>query len=63
MTGRPEQPAQGSPREIHIDQFDCPLEEGRIAAHPSAVRDACLLLLRRPGGELEDHRFTDLPSL
>lgn len=63
MICSPEQPAQGSPREIHIDQFDYPLEESRIAAHPSAVRDACLLLVRRPGGELEDHRFTDLPSL
>ena len=31
MSGLPD---QGSPRDIHIDQFDYPLEEGRIAAHP-----------------------------
>lgn len=57
------EPLQGSPREIHIDQFDYPLEESRIATHPSAVRDACLLLVRRPDGTLIDSRFTDLPSL
>lgn len=56
-------PFQGSPRDINIDEFDYPLEEGRIAAHPSAVRDACLLLVRRPDGTLDDRRFTDLPSL
>lgn len=60
MSGLPD---QGSPRDIHIDQFDYPLEEGRIAAHPSAVRDACLLLMRRPDGTISDHRFTELPSL
>ncbi len=57
------EPQKGSPRDIHIDQFDYPLEEGRIAAHPSAVRDACLLLVRRPDGSLLDRRFTDLPGL
>lgn len=57
------EPSKGSPRDIHIDQFDYPLEESRIAAHPSAVRDACLLLVRQPDGTLIDRRFTDLPGL
>ncbi|MDE7471523.1 MAG: S-adenosylmethionine:tRNA ribosyltransferase-isomerase [Paramuribaculum sp.] len=51
------------PRSITIDSFDYPLEESRIAAHPLAERDQCLLLVRTPKGELSTHRFTDLPAL
>ncbi|MBD5346069.1 MAG: S-adenosylmethionine:tRNA ribosyltransferase-isomerase [Bacteroides sp.] len=58
-----QEPVKGSPRDINIDQFDYPLEESRIAAHPSAVRDACLLLVRHPDGSLLDARFSELPDL
>ncbi len=52
-----------TPREISIDLFDYPLPAERIASHPAAERDGCLLLVRRPDGSLEDHRFTELPAL
>lgn len=51
------------PRSITIDSFDYPLEESRIAAHPLAERDQCLLLVRTTGGVLSTHRFTELPGL
>lgn len=52
-----------TPREIRIDEFDYPLPDSRIAAHPAAVRDACRLLVRRADGSLADHRFDELTSL
>jgi len=52
-----------TPRDIRIDEFDYPLPDSRIAAHPAAVRDACRLLVRRADGSLSDHRFDELPSL
>ncbi len=51
------------PRSLSIDQFDYPLEESRIAAHPLAERDMCKLLMRDKEGNLSEHRFVDLPSL
>lgn len=49
--------------EIHIDQFDYPLPDERIAKHPLEQRDACKLLLRTAGGDISEHIFSELPSL
>lgn len=51
------------PQHITIDDYDYPLPESSIAAHPLAERDRCRLLVRHPDGTLSDCIFTDLPSL
>lgn len=48
---------------ISIDDFDYPLPDHRIARHPLADRDRCLLMVRRPDGTIEHSRFDSLPSL
>lgn len=48
---------------IRIDEFDYPLPDERIARHPLAERDKCLLLVRREGGQLSTRVFSELPSL
>lgn len=50
-------------RAIRIEEFDYPLPDDRIARHPLAQRDACLLLEAEKSGEIRHHRFSDLPSL
>lgn len=48
---------------ISIDQFDYPLPDERIARHPLAQRDRCMLLVRDADGHISDHTFDELPSL
>lgn len=50
-------------KDIQIADFDYPLPDARIAAHPLEQRDECLLLVRHADGRIEDRRFTDLPAL
>lgn len=50
-------------RSLTIDEFDYPLPDSRIARHPLAERDACLLLVRDGSGNLSTGRFSDFPSL
>lgn len=50
-------------KDIKIEDFDYPLPDERIARHPLAQRDSCLLLVRDAAGELSTHRFSDLPGL
>ncbi len=38
--------------EIRIEDYDYPLPDQRIARHPLAERDTCLLLVRDPQGGL-----------
>ena len=49
--------------EIRIDDYDYPLPDSRIAKHPLAERDTCLLLVRDTQGRLSTHSFAELPSL
>lgn len=49
--------------DIKIEDFNYPLPDERIASHPLAERDECKLLVRRSGGELEEHKFSELPDL
>ncbi|MDE7407901.1 MAG: S-adenosylmethionine:tRNA ribosyltransferase-isomerase, partial [Muribaculaceae bacterium] len=51
------------PRSLRIDDYDYPLPDSRIARHPMAVRDECLLLLREPSGNISTHIFTEIPAL
>lgn len=48
---------------IRIDEYDYPLPDSRIASHPLAERDQCLLLVRNGDGSLCDARFDALPAL
>lgn len=48
---------------INITDFDYPLPDDRIAAHPLQQRDSCKLLYRNAKGEISEHVFTDLPGL
>lgn len=50
-------------RDIEISDFDYPLPDERIASHPLAERDECLLLVSRPGCEPLTARFKELPGL
>lgn len=50
-------------RDIRIDRFDYPLPDERIAKHPLAERDRCLLLVKDPEGNLSTHIFNELPDL
>ena len=49
--------------EIRIEDYDYPLPDERIAKHPLAERDRCLLLVRGQEGEISTRIFSDLPSL
>ncbi|MDE6273195.1 MAG: S-adenosylmethionine:tRNA ribosyltransferase-isomerase [Muribaculaceae bacterium] len=48
---------------IRIEDFDYPLPDERIARHPLARRDACLLIEAAPDGPINHHLFSDLPLL
>lgn len=48
---------------ISIDRYDYPLPDARIARHPLAGRDRCMLLVRGADGSLADRVFADLPGL
>lgn len=50
-------------KNIKIADFDYPLPDSRIARHPLAVRDACLLLVAHPNMEISDSKFSSLPEL
>lgn len=52
-----------TPRDIQIDDFTYPLPEERIAKHPLAERDACLLAVWQPDEPVKDAIFNQLPSL
>ncbi len=47
--------------EIHIEDYDYPLPDERIAKYPLRERDASKLLVYREG-KIEEKVFTDLPS-
>lgn len=49
--------------EIRIEDYDYPLPDERIAKHPLAERDRCLLLVRDADGAIATRHFTDLPAL
>ena len=48
---------------IHIADFDYPLPDERIARHPLADRESCLLLAADDTGNISHHHFRDLPDL
>ncbi|MDE7180916.1 MAG: S-adenosylmethionine:tRNA ribosyltransferase-isomerase [Muribaculaceae bacterium] len=50
-------------KKIPISDFDYPLPDDRIARHPLAQRDACLLLRRDTAGNLSHHTFADVADL
>lgn len=50
-------------KDIDIAQFDYPLPDERIARHPLAEREKCLLLMRESDGTLSTHIFAELPQL
>ncbi len=50
-------------KDIRISEYDYPLPDARIASHPLAMRDQCLLLVRGEDGTVTDSRFDSLPSL
>ena len=49
-------------RNTRINDYDYPLPDERIARHPLAQREQCKLLYWHQGN-IEDHRFSDVPSL
>lgn len=49
--------------DIDISEYDYPLPDARIAKHPLARREQCLLLVRTPRGELSTRHFYEIPSL
>lgn len=49
--------------DIRIEDFNYPLPDTRIAKHPLANRDECLLLVRQANGEISKHIFKELPDL
>ena len=49
-------------KDIHIEDFDYPLPEERIAKHPRADRDSCKLLMHADG-DTSHHIFSELPDL
>lgn len=51
------------PQQISIDDYDYPLPDSSIAAHPLRERDRCRLLVRHSDGTLSDRIFADLPAL
>ncbi|MDE5689989.1 MAG: S-adenosylmethionine:tRNA ribosyltransferase-isomerase, partial [Duncaniella sp.] len=50
-------------RDIRIENFDYPLPDERIARHPLAQRDRCLLLFKDSYGALSTRSFHELPGL
>ena len=50
-------------KNIRIADFDYPLPDERIARHPLAARDSCLLLVAGNDGEVRHCRFDVLPQL
>ncbi len=50
-------------KDIKIADFDYPLPDDMIPRHPLSERDSCKLLVSRPDGGVEHHRFSELPSL
>ena len=50
-------------RDIRIEAFDYPLSDERIAKHPLAERDRCLLLFKNENGEVSTRIFRELPDL
>lgn len=50
-------------QDIRIEDFDYPLPDERIPAHPLDVRDNCKLLLCSPDGRIFHRIFRDLPDL
>ena len=48
--------------EIHIEDYNYPLEESRIAKYPLPERDSSKLLYYK-AGSVSEHVFRDLPSL
>ena len=53
----------GRIEDIRIEDYDYPLPDLRIARHPLAERDKCLLLVRDGGGGVSTHTFDALPGL
>ena len=53
----------GRIEDIRIEDYDYPLPDLRIARHPLAERDKCLLLVREGGGGVSTHTFDALPGL
>lgn len=51
------------PEDIQIDAYDYPLPPERIARHPLAERDRCLLLTCGRTGAPATHIFNELPGL
>lgn len=51
------------PRSLRIDEYDYPLPDDRIARHPLARRDECMLLCRTPDGRLSSRCFKDIADL
>ena len=49
-------------RALRIADYDYPLPDDRIAKHPLAQREQCKLLYYR-GGDIEERRFWEVPSL
>ena len=49
-------------RALRIADYDYPLPDERIAKHPLAQREQCKLLYYK-GGEIEERRFWEVPSL
>lgn len=50
-------------KNIRIADFDYPLPDEKIPRHPLRERDSCKLLVSRPDGSIEHHRFSELPEL
>ena len=49
--------------EIHIGDYNYPLDDARIAKYPLPERDASKLLHYRKDGSIAEYHFRDLPSL
>lgn len=50
-------------KNIHIEDFDYTLPDERIARHPLADRESCLLLNADDAGSCSTYHFDDLPEL
>ena len=50
-------------RDLRIEDYNYDLPEERIARHPLARREQCLLLRYHDGGQLDTHRFAEVPTL
>lgn len=49
-------------KEIHIENFDYPLPDEKIALHPLAQRDACKMIVHHRDGKIEHKIFSSLPD-